>query len=39
MANFSKQGGALDCFLQNLLELHTGICQKMYQGTGDHLTF
>lgn len=39
MANFSKQGRGVDRFLKNLLELHTVICQEMYQGTTDHLTF
>lgn len=40
MANFSKQGEGVDwIFKKNLLELHTVICQEMYQGTTDHLTF
>lgn len=39
MANFSKQGGGVDWFFKNLVELHILICQEMYQGTTDHLTF
>lgn len=39
MANFLKQGGGVDRCFFNLLELHIMICQEMYQGTTDYLTF